>query len=99
MVSLNQQSKKESKVVETNTIVRLSESGEVSIPPLIREFLHWQSGMELNVRITSSGLLIQPKQPQVKKRRLEEFRGFLKHQGKPLSDEQLCAPVNHMESK
>ena len=85
--------------METNTTIQLSESGQVNIPAVIRDFLHWQGGMELNIRITSSGLLIQPKQPHIKKHRLEELRGFLKHQGKPLSDEQLCAPVDYMEAE
>jgi len=85
--------------METNVTIQLSESGEVNIPSTIREILHWQNGMEFNLKITSFGLLIQPKQIKHKKRRLEEFRGFLKHQGTPLSDEQLCAPANYMESK
>ncbi len=85
--------------METNVTTQLSESGQVNIPLAIRDILHWQNGTELNLKITSFGLLIQPKQVKHKKRRLEEFRGFFKHRGTPLSDEQLCAPVNYMESK
>ncbi len=85
--------------METNATVQLLELGQINIPAVIREFLHWQSGMELNIKITASGLLIQPKRPQVKKHRLEELRGFLKHQGKPLSHEKLCAPADYLEAE
>jgi hypothetical protein len=67
-----------------------------SLPPLAQQeaidFIAF-----LKQRYTSHSL---PKNKvQQKKRRLEEFRGFFKHQGTPLSDEQLCAPVNDMETK
>ncbi len=85
--------------METDTTIKLSESGQVNIPDVIRDFLHWKGGMELNIKITSSGLLLHPKKSPIKQRRLEELRGFFKHQGKPLTDEQLCAPVDFMEVK
>ena len=50
--------------------------------------------MVLQISITATGLLIQPRQSRAPKRRLEELRGFLKHHGKTISDEQLYAPVN-----
>ena len=75
------------------------QQGQVNIPAAIRDVLHWQGGMELSIKIISSGLIIQPKKKQRKKRRLEELRGLLKHKGKPLSDEQLCAPVDCTETK
>ena len=82
-----------------NTTLRMSESGQVNIPSSLRERLHWQGAMELDFQLTSSGLLIQPKEPQAKRHRLEELRGLLRHEGNPLSDEQLCAPVDCMESE
>jgi bifunctional DNA-binding transcriptional regulator/antitoxin component of YhaV-PrlF toxin-antitoxin module len=85
--------------MEKKTSVQLSKSGQVNIPAAIRDVLHWQDGMELSIKIISSGLLIQPKKRQCKKRRLEELRGLLKHKGKPLSDEQLCAPVDYTETE
>lgn len=85
--------------METNAMVHLSKSGQLNIPTAIRKILQWQDGMELNIKIISSGLLIQAGKKQNKTRRLEELRGFLKHQGKPLSDEQLCAPVDDMEQE
>lgn len=85
--------------METNAMVHLSKSGQLNIPAAIRKILQWQDGMELNIKIISSGLLIQAGKKQNKIRRLEELRGFLKHQGKPLSDEQLCAPVDDTEQE
>ena len=85
--------------MEKEINVQLSKTGQVNIPAAIRDVLHWQDGMELSIKILSSGLLIQPKQQQRKKRRLEELRGLLRHKGKPLSDEQLCAPVDYKETK
>jgi len=87
------------KIMETNVTVQLSESRQVDIPEGFMEFLDWQIGMELDIKITSSGLLIQAKKAQTKKRRLEELRGFFKHHGKPLSDKELCAPIDYRESK
>ncbi len=81
---------------ETNT-VHMSESGQVLIPADVRETLHWQGAMDLSIRLTGSGLLIQPRQHQVGVRRLEELRGFLKHHGEALSDVLLCAPVDCVE--
>lgn len=81
---------------ETNT-VHMSESGQVLIPADVRETLHWQGAMDLSIRLTGSGLLIQPRQHPVGGRRLEELRGLLKHHGEALSVEQLCAPVDCVE--
>lgn len=79
------------------TTVQLSASGHVELPPALRERLHWLEAMELEARLTASGLLIQPKQRPRKTRRLEELRGILKHSGRPLSDAELQAPVNLAE--
>jgi len=89
--------KKENEIMEAEATTHLSESGQVNIPTAIREFLQWRSGLELEIRITSSGLLIHPKYSQQTKRRFEDLRGFFKHQGKPLSNEELCAPVDLRE--
>ncbi len=83
--------------MEANATTQLSDSGQVAIPEVIRDVLRWQGGMELNISITPSGLLIQSKQPDIKKHRLEELRGFFKYRGMPLSDEQLCTPVDYTE--
>jgi bifunctional DNA-binding transcriptional regulator/antitoxin component of YhaV-PrlF toxin-antitoxin module len=81
---------------ETNT-VHMSESGQMLIPAEVRETLHWEGAMDLSIRLTGSGLLIQPTQHAVGGRRLEDLRGLLKHHGQALSDEQLCAPVDGVE--
>jgi bifunctional DNA-binding transcriptional regulator/antitoxin component of YhaV-PrlF toxin-antitoxin module len=83
--------------MEDTKTVHMSESGQVLIPSDVRETLHWEGAMDLSIRLTGSGLLIQPRQKQMGGRRLEEFRGFLKHQGKALSDEQLYAPADCTE--
>ncbi|WPD22063.1 MAG: AbrB/MazE/SpoVT family DNA-binding domain-containing protein [Candidatus Electrothrix scaldis] len=85
--------------MEKTTTVQLSKSGGLVIPAAIRNSLHWQDGMELNIQIIASGLLVQPKSRKKRKRRLEDLRGILKHRGTPLPDEQLCAPVNYRENK
>jgi len=79
--------------MEDTKIVHMSESGQVSIPSDVRETLHWQGAMDLSIRLTGSGLLIQSRRPHEKGHRLEELRGFLKHNGEALSDEQLCSPA------
>jgi bifunctional DNA-binding transcriptional regulator/antitoxin component of YhaV-PrlF toxin-antitoxin module len=81
------------------TTVQLSEAGQLNIPAAIRDMLRWQSGMEFNISIIASGLLIHPKHEPKKKRRMEELRGLLKHKGLSLSNEQLCAPVDYSEEK
>jgi bifunctional DNA-binding transcriptional regulator/antitoxin component of YhaV-PrlF toxin-antitoxin module len=83
--------------MDTSTTVHLSESGQLEIPPRLRALLHWEGAMDLEIHIAASGLLIQPKRPLVKRRRLEELRGMLKHEGERVPDELLHAPVNYLE--
>jgi len=75
----------------------LNEKGQLFIPQAIRETLHWFSGMELTLTLEGNALLIKPRKPQGK-HRLEDLRGFLKHEGIPLSDEQLNAPVDYRQT-
>jgi hypothetical protein len=83
--------------MDTNATVHLSESGTLEIPSSLRSLLHWEGAMELEIQIAASGVLIQPKRPVVKKRRLEELRGMLKHEGERVPDELLHAPVDYLE--
>ena len=83
--------------MDTNTTVHLSESGQLEIPPRLRALLHWDGAMELEIQIAASGVLIQPKRTPAKKRRLEELRGMLKHEGERVPDEALQAPVDYVE--
>jgi len=83
--------------MELSTTVHLSETGQLEIPPRLRALLHWEGAMELEIQIAASGVLIQPKRSLVKKRRLEELRGILKHEGERVPDELLQAPVDYSE--
>jgi len=80
--------------MSSHTTVHMSASGQVDIPPALREQLHWNGAMDLDAELTPSGLLIQPKRSQKKTRRLEELRGLLKHNGDRISDKDLQRPVD-----
>jgi hypothetical protein len=54
---------------------------------------------KVNIQLSESGQADIPAVILAEKRRLEELRGLLKHKGKPLSDEQLCAPVDLTKDK
>ncbi len=84
--------------MDTNTTVKMTATGQVSIPSSVRESLHWQGAMELSIQVTQSGLLIQSHPPQGGKRRLEDLRGLLKHQDEPLTDAQLHASVDSVDN-
>ena len=72
--------------------ITLSSKGQVVIPKEIRDELHWESGQELTIETTESGVLLKSR-PTIKKLRLEDLRGFLKYDGPPISTEELCKPV------
>ena len=74
--------------------MRLSSKGQLVIPRAIREALHWNAGTELTVVRTGSGVMIQAL-PRQSGKRLEALRGCLDYRGPPLSDEELCAPVDY----
>jgi AbrB family looped-hinge helix DNA binding protein len=73
--------------------VKLSSTGQLTIPSAIREALHWEPGTELTLVATGNGVMIQPKRKKTGKR-LEDLRGCLKYDGPPISDEVLHAPVD-----
>lgn len=78
----------------TIAIVTLSREGQIVIPKEIRDKLHWETGQELIIKMTESGVLLKSK-PAQKKLRLEDLRGFLKYDGPPISTEALCQPVDY----
>ncbi len=43
--------------------VKLSSKGQVIIPKPIRDIYHWETGQELQLIDTGSGILLQPKAP------------------------------------
>jgi AbrB family looped-hinge helix DNA binding protein len=72
----------------------LSSTGQVVIPKSIRDQLHWETGHELIMETTDSGVLLKAK-PTGKKLRLEDLRGFLQTDGPRLPTEELCRPVEY----
>ena len=78
---------------KTETI-KLSSKGQIVIPKAIREQLHWDAGMELIAVPTGDSIMLQPK-PKKGKHRLEDLRGMLKHEGPPIPDDVLFAPVDY----
>jgi AbrB family looped-hinge helix DNA binding protein len=78
----------------TIATITLSSKGQVVIPKEIRDELHWEAGTQLTLISTPSGVTIKAK-PQKTGRRLEDLIGMLKHEGPPLSTDDLCKPVDY----
>jgi AbrB family looped-hinge helix DNA binding protein len=76
------------------TTLTLSSKGQVVIPKEIRDQLHWEAGHELTIETTEYGVLLKSR-PKEKKIRLEDLRGFLKYEGRPIPIEELCKPVEY----
>jgi AbrB family looped-hinge helix DNA binding protein len=73
-------------------IITLSSKGQVVIPKEIRDELHWKAGTELTLISSPSGVTLKTK-PQKTGRNLADLIGMLKHDGPPVSTEELCKPV------
>ena len=67
--------------------------GQIEIPKHIRDELHWESGHALILETTDAGVLLRAETAK-KPLRLEALRGFLKQDGRPVSTDDLCAPVD-----
>jgi AbrB family looped-hinge helix DNA binding protein len=74
--------------------ITLSSKGQIVIPKEIRDQLHWDAGTQITLVSSPSGITLKavPKQTG---RRLEDLIGMLKHDGPPLSTEDLCKPVDY----
>jgi AbrB family looped-hinge helix DNA binding protein len=74
--------------------ITLSSKGQIVIPKEIRDQLHWDAGTRIALVSSASGLTLKavPKQTG---HRLEDLIGMLKHDGPPLSTEDLCKPVDY----
>ncbi|QXP84418.1 AbrB/MazE/SpoVT family DNA-binding domain-containing protein [Methylococcus sp. ANG] len=70
----------------------LSSKGQVVIPKEIRDELHWEAGTELTLISSASGVTLKAV-PKKTGRNLADLIGMLKHDGPPLSTEELCKPV------
>lgn len=79
----------------TATIL-LSSKGQLVIPKVIRDALHWNTGTKLSLLANASGITLSalPAKPG---NSLADVVGFLRRDGKSgiaLSTEELCAPVD-----
>jgi AbrB family looped-hinge helix DNA binding protein len=78
----------------TVATITLSSKGQVVIPKEIRDELHWEAGTQLTLISTGSGVTIKA-MPRKPGRRLEDLIGMLRHDGPPLSTDDLCKPVEY----
>jgi AbrB family looped-hinge helix DNA binding protein len=78
----------------TFATVRLSSKGQLVIPRKLREKLHWEPGIELDIVLTNRGVTIHPPRTTAGKR-LEDFRGCLQHAGSRIPDKALQSPVDY----
>jgi AbrB family looped-hinge helix DNA binding protein len=58
--------------------VKLSSKGQVIIPKPIRDAYHWDTGQELTLIDTGSGILLQPKAPFAEST-LDKVAGYLRY--------------------
>ena len=78
----------------TSATITLSSKGQVVIPKKIRDELHWEAGTRLTLISSATGVTIKAI-PGGTGRRLEDLIGMLKHDGPPLSTDDLCRPVDY----
>jgi AbrB family looped-hinge helix DNA binding protein len=76
------------------TTITLSSKGQVVIPKEIRDELHWVAGTRITLVSSASGVMLKAV-PKKTGRRFENLIGMLKHEGPPLSIEELCQPVDY----
>lgn len=81
----------------TTAITTLSSKGQVVIPKEIRDELNWDAGTQITLVSSASGVMLKAV-PKKTGRKLADLIGLLKHQGTPLSTEELCQPVDYNEA-
>ena len=74
--------------------ITLSGKGQVVIPKEIRDELHWDTGTELSLVSSASGVTLKAV-PKKTGRNLADLIGMLKHDGPPISTDELCKPVDY----
>lgn len=74
--------------------ITLSSKGQVVIPKEIRDELHWDTGTQITLVSSASGVMLKAA-PKKTGRRFEDLIGMLRHAGEPLSTEELCKPVDY----
>ena len=80
----------------TTATITLSSKGQVVIPKEIRDELHWNAGTQITLISSASGVTLKAV-PKKTGRKLADLTGFFKHEGPPLSIEELCKPVDYSE--
>ena len=60
----------------------------------LRDELHWEPGIRLTLVSTTTGVTIRAIS-QKSGRRQEDLIGMLRHDGAPLSTDDLCKPVDY----
>ncbi|MDP1653997.1 MAG: AbrB/MazE/SpoVT family DNA-binding domain-containing protein [Rhodocyclaceae bacterium] len=74
--------------------ITLSSKGQVVIPKEIRDELHWDAGTQITL-VSGAASVTLKAVPKKTGRRFEDLIGILKHEGPPLSIEELCKPVDY----
>ena len=77
----------------TMTTIKLSSKGQIVIPSDIRKVLHWETGTELTLIANSDGISLKAL-PAQSGRDLTDLIGLLKHDGAPVSTDELCKAVD-----
>ena len=78
----------------TTATTTLSSKGQVVIPKEIRDELHWDAGTQIALVSSASGVTLKAV-PKKTGRKFADLIGLLKHEGAPLSTEELCKPVDY----
>jgi bifunctional DNA-binding transcriptional regulator/antitoxin component of YhaV-PrlF toxin-antitoxin module len=73
--------------------ITLSSNGQIVIRKEILDELRWEAGTQLTLVSGASGVTIKAT-PKKTGRRLEDLIGMLKHDGPPISNDDLCRPVD-----
>ena len=80
----------------TTATITLSSKGQVVTPKVIWDELHWDAGPVLTLVSSPSGVTLKAV-PKKTGRTLADLIGMFKHEGPPLSTEELCKPVDYSE--
>jgi AbrB family looped-hinge helix DNA binding protein len=70
----------------------VSTKGQVILPKAIRDRRHWSAGTRLTVEDTAEGVILKPA-PLFAPTTIDEVFGALRHDGPPLSPEEMDAAV------
>jgi len=77
---------------------RITESGQISIPPDMAEILQLVPGTEIDLMLVQTGILLKPKSSKLKIS-AKLLKGFLQHSGPPVPLELLCKPVVYHDDR